>query len=602
MPAYARWLCGTLSCLLLCAASSSGETLIQKSLNALSPSSSALQTSFDFVVTGDSQSNRQLVFQTDLFKQMIREWNSLKPALVVEVGDLILGGSAENVPPQWDLFQQTVAECRVPYFPVPGNHDISDAATERLWLERMGPTRYAFSYGNSRFIVLDSEEVDAPDRLSEEQLAWMKNELANTKADNIFVFLHQPYFTSYSDPGKMDETWERRWKYLAELFRGHPVRAVFAGHRHGYQDFGVREGVHYVIAAGGAALGNGPEELGRFSHYLLVHVRGEDVGWSVVKPGAILPSDVATNDRSAELFDIKHRLVACDEVAAPYGQTLDRDIAIHVENPFDKPFDSAITWETREGWTVEPLVTDYHVAAHGKVDLNFHVRVDNPEKLRFPVPAFKTHYPNTRFGSPVDISSDLPLVPVTEAEHAPDEIRVDGALDEWDAATPIALSYPGGFEQGRYDPADLSGQCRVLWDDKNLYLAFEITDNEHFQPYAGDIVWLNDAIELGIDDWAWGISLTQAGPEVFLYEGPGMSAETVNKDVRLAVRREPGRTIYEAAFPAALVQPLQLQAASEFHFRAQVADRDGNGSGAKHELSLTPGGGSAPRVKVLLKP
>lgn len=575
------------------------EPIIAKSLALLERTPPIAPESFDFIVTGDSHSNRQLVYQTDVFKQMIREWNILEPALVVEVGDLILGGSADNVPVQWDLFESTIAQCRRPYFAAPGNHDISDASSEKIWQERMGPTHYAFSCGNSRFIVLNSEEVDAPDRLSDAQVVWFKQEIETTKATNIFVFLHQPYFTDHDDPRKVDETWERRWKYLADIMHGHPVRTVFAGHMHGYRDFGVHDGVHYVIAAGAASLGKGPDAMGGFNHYLLVRVRGEKVDWSVIKPGAVLPSDVATNDRAAELFDIHRRLVSCEELPVAYGQSFDRDVAIRVLNPFDKPFDSSIVWEAPQGWKVEPLAKNYNVPANGRVDLTFHVVAAGPEAVRFPVPSFKTNYMNTTFGEPVGVNIEMPLVPVAEAAHAKGEVRIDGALDEWKDATPIAFPYSSGFEKGAYDPADLSGQCRAMWDDKNLYIAFEITDNEHYQPYGGDIVWLADAIEFGIGRWAWGASLTKNGPEVFLYWGEGMSAETVNKDVPLAVHREAGRTIYEMAFSKALVKPLALETGSSFRFRALVADVD-NG-GPKHELALSPGGDSASGIKILLK-
>ncbi len=114
------------------------EPILLNSLARLQQTPPASPDAFDFVVTGDTHSNRQLVYQTDLFKGMIREWNLLQPAFALEVGDLVLGGSANNVPPQWDLFEKTIAECRVPYLSAPGNHDISDALSERLWQERMG--------------------------------------------------------------------------------------------------------------------------------------------------------------------------------------------------------------------------------------------------------------------------------------------------------------------------------------------------------------------------------------------------------------------------------------------------------------------------------
>ncbi len=574
------------------------EPLISRSLAELKKAPPASPEAFDFVVTGDTHSNRQLVYQTDIFKGMIREWNLLKPAFAVEVGDLVLGGSADNVPPQWDLFEKTIAECRVPYFPAPGNHDISDSLSERLWIERMGPTHYAFSYGNTRFIILNTEEVDALDVISDAQFAWLKHEIETTKPKNILIFMHQPYFSSYEDPGKTDEVWAKRWKRTADLFHGHPVRAVFAGHQHGYRDFGVRDGVHYVICAGGASFGGGGLSEGRFNHYLFVRVRGKEVSWTVMQPGGVLASDVFTNDRAAELDDLRHRLVSCDEVAIPTGQPVDRDITVRVTNPVEAPFSSSITWSAPGGWKVEPMVQEYTVGGKGTVELQFHVRASTPDSARFPVPSFKTHYANTRFGPPVGVTIELPFVPVAEAAHAQGPIHLDGVLEEWKAAKPIALTYLSGFEPGKYDPADLSGNCRVMWDKQNLYLAFDITDNDHCQPYAGDIVWLADAIEFGVDRWAWGISLTRKGPEVFSYIGEGLSAETVNKDVQLAVRRDAGHTIYEAAIPARLNKPLVLQTGASFRFRVQVADRDN--SDARHELSLTPGGVEDSGIKVVL--
>ncbi len=575
-----------------------GEPLILRSLAQLGQAQPVSPEAFDFVVTGDTHSNKQLVFQTDVFKEMIREWNILKPALVIEVGDLVLGGSAEGVPPQWDLFQKIIADCQVPYFAVPGNHDISDVLTERLWLERMGPTHYAFSYGNSRFIMLDSEEVDALDVISDTQFDWLKQELEATKAKNIFLFLHQPYFTCYEDPRKMDEAWEKRWKHMAGLMHGHPVRAVFAGHEHGYRDFGVRDGVHYVICAGGASFGKGPDAEGRFSHYLLVRVRGEEVAWAVIKPGNVLPYDIATNDRASELFDVGHRLVFCEDVAVPCGEPVNRDITVRILNPFKTPFSSSISWDVPEDWKVEPRAKDYTVAENGSVELAFRVSAATTDAVRFPVPTFKTRYANTTFGEPVEVTVDMPLVPVAEAIHTKTTVGIDGFLEEWKAAKPLLLTYASGFDKNKHDPIDLSGECRVMWDTQNLYLAFDIADNDHCQPYAGDIVWLADAIEFGVDRWAWGISLTKAGPEVFLYKGEGMSAETVNKDVQLAVRRNAGHTVYEAAIPARLARPLALESGASFRFRVQVADRDE--SDVRHELSLTPGGDDAAGIKVIL--
>ncbi len=594
--------CAGFVCSLACTQAWSEEPLIAKSLAKLGQSPPECDGSFDFIVTGDSQSNRQIVDQREVFKQMIREFNVLRPALVVEVGDLILGGGAENVPPQWELFQATVGNCEPPYFPVPGNHDIGDAQTEKYWMEQMGPTRYAFSYGNSRFIVLDSEEVDALDRLSDEQVQWFRNELETTNARNIFVFLHQPYFTYKDEPERSDEAWEKRWKYLADVMKGHPVRAVFAGHLHGYQDFGIREGVHYVIAAGAAGFGQAAEETGRFNHYLLVRVRGEEVSWAVIKPYSVLPENVVTADRIDELYNVRNKWVASSEVFAPLGEPVDQEMTLTIRNPHDTPLKSSLTWDPKPGWTIEPETADYEVAAKGSTDLLFHVRADKPGDARFPVPRLHTRYSGTVYGPPVDVEQDLPYVPVLSAVRAKGAVNTDGVLDEWASAQMMPLIYPVGFDAA--DSKDLTSRLGFMWDDDHLYLAIETHDNEHYQPYGGDIVWSADAVEMFLDNWSWGLSLTKAGPEVFLYWGVDVSGETINTDVKLGITRNGDKITYEAAFPNSLLKPLALAEGNSFRYNALMNDLDSSGPlPGRHWLQLVPergAQGSKPRVKVVL--
>ena len=110
--------------------------IIIKSLAQLEQSPPASADAFDFVVTGDTHSNKQLVFETDIIKGMIREWNILKLALVLEVGGFGSWWVGGKRTASMGSLSKTIAECRA-LFAAPGNHDISDAASERLWLERM---------------------------------------------------------------------------------------------------------------------------------------------------------------------------------------------------------------------------------------------------------------------------------------------------------------------------------------------------------------------------------------------------------------------------------------------------------------------------------
>jgi hypothetical protein len=119
-------------------------------------------------------------------------------------------------------------------------------------------------------------------------------------------------------------------------------------------------------------------------------------------------------------------------------------------------------------------------------------------------------------------------------------------------------------------------------------------------------VWSADAVEMFLDDWSWGLSLTAKGPEVFVYWGVDVSAEMVNTDVKLAVTRDGNRIVYEAAFPQSHLTPLKLAPGNSFRFNALMNDLDSSGpEKSRHWLQLVPQGDSAgnpgPRVKVVLK-
>ncbi len=584
------------------AAANARATALEKATEQFRANSPICGDSFDFIVIGDNQ-NYVPTDQPECFKQMLREFNILQPSFVIDVGDIILGGAAEGLPEQWEAFERITGVLKVPFLSAPGNHDISDEASEKLWMQHMGPTRYTVRYGNSLFVVLDSEEVGALERIPDAQVDWLKRELkAAADVKNIFLFLHQPLFTDTDELGKpMD--WEGRWSNVAEAIKGYPVRACFAGHIHCYRDIGVRDGVHYVIT-GGAGVGSGgaTEEEGDFNHYLLVRVRGDQVGWSVIRQGNVLPTDVVTSRRMAEMYTVRHELVSCEEVDVPYGAPLDRDVIVTVQNPHDKAFDGKLSWETVPGWTVTPPEAAYTAPAKGGVPVAFRIVANDPAQVRYPVPRYNTAYGIAEYGPPVTVSVDLPLTPTMDVQRAPASLKIDANLSEWAGAVWAPVPYPSeGFDAAKTD--DLSSRMSLLWDEQYLYFATETTDNEHVQPFAGDIVWSADNIEFFIDDWHWGFTLTRKGAETFLYEGVDVSAETVNADVKLAVRRDGAITRYEAAIPAALMKPAPMKAGTECRVCMIMNDLDNTGE--RHWLELMPGAGldnaRVRKIRVTLK-
>lgn len=60
---------------------------------------------------------------------------------------------------------------------MPGNHDILDARSARIWRELLGETYYAFDYGAARFIVLDTRTEEA--RVGRRQFEWRRAQLVS---------------------------------------------------------------------------------------------------------------------------------------------------------------------------------------------------------------------------------------------------------------------------------------------------------------------------------------------------------------------------------------------------------------------------------------
>ncbi|HJO92868.1 MAG TPA: metallophosphoesterase [Victivallales bacterium] len=570
-------------------------TVFKKQLGKIDKNSLTDKENFDFVVLGDIQFRESFIYEPEFFS-MIEDWNILKPDMIFIVGDLILGGAAECVEDQWNICEKTIDRVEPPFIPLPGGHDIADEESEKIYERRIGPAKYSLEYGNSRFIALNTEEIGQfPGELSKSQMLWLKETLAKNRSDNIFIMMHQPVFNK--------ELYGNKWDKIAELFKGYPVRTVFAGHKHYYRDWGIRDGIRYFITGGGGGDRIGvAEEKGAFPHYMLCKVRGSDVNYAGIKPGAFFAADSITQLRVGEMENIREAVVT-EPVFVPYGECIDRDVNIRVDNPYDWALELDLKWSKLPGWQITPEIVNISVAPRTKSKTAVHIKTDNSDAVRYPVPWFETVVDKVKNGGPVKVKNNLNLIHEAYAEYAPSGLNFDGTLDDWGKAKPMPLIYACGFDPVK-NPEDLQAEIRFMWNEDCLYAAVDVIDNEHNQPYSGDIVWAADNVELLMGKWHWGLTLTSKGEEVFLYEAPeGREIEVVNDIVKLKVTRVTDtHIVYEAAFPASEIVPLELKSGNSFDTAMIMNDLDFTGK--RHWLELTPGWGTfckGPRVKVILK-
>lgn len=554
------------------------ENMMEQSLKQLEASPPLCEDVVDFVVCTDPQPGGFLG-TPKVFLDMIGEWNVLRPDFIACAGDMIMGGPAAEVNPMWDEFVGRIETLDVPFFPVAGNHDVMDEAeVYRIYEERIAPLYYSFSYGSVQCIILNTEEPGDPDNFSPEQNNWLRSVLQASKAKHIFVFLHSPFFIS---------NWERDWQPTADILKDYPVRAVFAGHLHYYRDLGDIQGIRYVVSGSAGGGIDTPEEEGGFFCYLAVKVRGDEVSWSVMKPHAVLPADTVTESKVQRMRELRGMLSG-ETVPLPWEAAMDRDVAITLANPFEAPLHAALDWTIPTGWQVTPTQLVFDVAPGQSVVKTVHFKTEGP--ARFPAPTLEGNVDNPETGTKLSLSLPLDLVPSLTIPHATGKVTLDGNLSEWDAAQPMAMNY--GVSCNPADVDDLKASTRFMWDEENLYVAVEVEDNEFHQPYYGDVIWMADSVELWIDNSNWSFSLTEKGPQVFLFDRPDKHLDAITDAVPLAVHRDGRKVVYEAAYPKAELPQIAFTAGNTIRFSLLVNDLDPNGPLKKrHWVEVTPGAG-----------
>jgi hypothetical protein len=265
------------------------------------------ETRLRFVVLGHlrGDANGELLANLAEVVESVRRED---PDLVFLCGDLIWGdidGPSPTDPAivraDWERLDAALLGLGAPTYRVPGNHDVCDVATRDVWRERYGPLPRAVTFGNSRFLLLnsswwpedDSRAKHPQDKvrgvaLDASQIAFVRTELEHSsEVQHVFLFLHHLLWWEDGAP------W---WKRVAPLFQDRPVRAVFSGD-YGPMKFAhlLRGDVHYLQTSVENKVSM-PMLRGReasrmlssqFDNYLVVDVDGPEVRYSVRAVGAL---------------------------------------------------------------------------------------------------------------------------------------------------------------------------------------------------------------------------------------------------------------------------------------------------------------------------
>ena len=228
------------------------------------------------------------------FSNIIDQVNAIKPAFVVDNGDLVYGGE----PNKYRLFYETVAKLQVPLYTTLGNHDIRENGLP-IYTELFGPAYYSFDYLKNHFIFLDSSRGwTEKTAISPEQYAWLEADLQKAQGKRIFVVSHIPptdpranvtpntypesqktgtlqkLMNKLSGTSEIDHAFNDKAeaKKFEDLMTKYKVDTVFLSHIHSFFSF-VRGSVRYIITGGAGAelLTEGSEY-----HYIRVHITDDE--------------------------------------------------------------------------------------------------------------------------------------------------------------------------------------------------------------------------------------------------------------------------------------------------------------------------------------
>lgn len=242
----------------------------------------ALPASVDFALVEDDTLDERfsaLVFadpQTrnageiaDMAEDVVAELTDPDAEFGMTVGDVV------NDP--LDLFglhNETIARIGLPWWNLPGNHDMDydapdDVHATDTFKSVYGPTDYSFDYGQVHFVAMDNVQHLGPDHgyrgfLDDEQLEWLANDLAHVAADQLVVIAtHIPLMTDATMSAGVNTV------NVAELL------AVLETREHVYSFSGHDTSNSWQMYLGPDDGWNGS---GHFHHQVLAEVRGG--GWT----------------------------------------------------------------------------------------------------------------------------------------------------------------------------------------------------------------------------------------------------------------------------------------------------------------------------------
>lgn len=266
--------------------------------------------SFEFIVYGHTRSfpdRHKLVADT-----IARD--ETDAAFAVHVGEIVEAFTADRVS---NLYWAIAALARsTPYLTVVGGETADDGAYFSTFALPQGggisgEQWWGFDYGDVHLVGLDSTLADPGGARTQEQVAWLRQDLAASNAILTVVFTSAALYGSAYPSGK-NEALLSLWE---PVFREFGVDLVLSAEIGGYEHF-YTHGIHHVTTGGGGGpLADPPDErtpglvFSRYGtlHYVRVTVADDALRAEAVPVASIIDDEVylTPSGRAIDTFVIR---------------------------------------------------------------------------------------------------------------------------------------------------------------------------------------------------------------------------------------------------------------------------------------------------------
>jgi 3',5'-cyclic AMP phosphodiesterase CpdA len=188
---------------------------------------------FNFILLGDTQ---RFYDEVDDFIDHVNASDSISFVLIA--GDLVDFGLNK----EYNWIAEKFGRLKIPYVAVIGNHDML-ANGRKIFAEMFGPENFSFNYSGNKFILLNTNSREVNYNGSIPDISWLRQQLNDAEAENIFVLSHVPPFSVDYDTNLEDD-------YAGLLAAQPKTRLSMHGHEHRYRYLQPYEnGPPYLVVA-----------------------------------------------------------------------------------------------------------------------------------------------------------------------------------------------------------------------------------------------------------------------------------------------------------------------------------------------------------------